>query len=880
MVESRSTTPEPISLTAEAPRSERQIDTAEAGYRALLSSPGLTNSEAIDTYLLLISHLVELAQHEQGGKQALHKRAGVDLQWALPLARQEERYRAAAEMLRLSWLIQFQQNRLDGSAEYLLEALGALELAGAAEDEKASIYGNLSYTFVLSGEFERAIAYQRKNVVRSIQDGNVQKQSVDFYVIGDTYLKLGELEVAKRYFEQSLAPYEDQKSQEYYEALTKLATIKRRSGAVVSALNLHLDVLRFFDEQGSYREVPTEIEVAQDYLALGQLIAAREHAQNALSDERAFTEQQLDASLLLMRITQLENKPSDTEDWINRIDALLIGGHEATGSRFIHPLRQIQFAQQSIEFYAKTGSRDQVNAKGQLGLSVYQHIKGGLSTANSSHLAWTASAEPFISSYIAALYELDRTQILGVLESTYSDSLVVGGLSKPADVAETPATIINLESYLSAEKDVMDALSDYEADPGERSLAYLEEVRGRRDHSRDRYLLSEADTGIPSSVSPALPQTGQVNVSLEDLVLRYYISEEVSFVLVKDHQSELFFDLPGKSDVEHLVQSTRDAMRITGMNVEQDMLTDLARLIPVDLIKQNGYRRIVIVPDDVSHSIPFSAINIGAEGSGYQALGESTEIVRTFSVHSYYSSPVQSESTRTSELPRVVIFADPVFGEDHAASAGNAEFRSWEDSLKRLPHTAREAKSISSMYPPDSVTTYLGNEATTSALLSGATRTATVLHIATHGYFNPATPDIVGIATSSIDASGTAQRGFLSLTELLGQSFTSRLIVISGCETMLGRPFGGLGVRSLAQGFMAQGAGAALGTLWKVPDRATAEFMQAFYSALLAEEGNASRALLVARTRMMKSGKHQQPSFWAAFAITSSSHQVDSHIFD
>jgi hypothetical protein len=158
-----------------------RADEAEAYYRDFLLLPGLTESDEIAACVALITLLVDRAQHELGGKEEFHRRSQALLERGLPLARQQGSHMAVAEMLRLSWLIQFQQNKLDGSARLLLEALEELELAGASEKERSAIYSNLSYTYVLSGEFERAMAYQRHNVVRSMQGADPDQQSIDLY---------------------------------------------------------------------------------------------------------------------------------------------------------------------------------------------------------------------------------------------------------------------------------------------------------------------------------------------------------------------------------------------------------------------------------------------------------------------------------------------------------------------------------------------------------------------------------------------------------------------------------------------------------------------------------------------------------------------------
>ena len=93
-------------------------------------------------------------------------------------------------------------------------------------------------------------------------------------------------------------------------------------------------------------------------------------------------------------------------------------------------------------------------------------------------------------------------------------------------------------------------------------------------------------------------------------------------------------------------------------------------------------------------------------------------------------------------------------------------------------------------------------------------------------------------------------------------------MVISACETEMGKSYQGIGMRSLSHGFLYQGAGATISTLWKVPDRATAEFMQHFYVSLAGNGGDIADAMRNARVLLASKRRFRDPRYWGAFVFT------------
>ena len=146
-------------------------------------------------------------------------------------------------------------------------------------------------------------------------------------------------------------------------------------------------------------------------------------------------------------------------------------------------------------------------------------------------------------------------------------------------------------------------------------------------------------------------------------------------------------------------------------------------------------------------------------------------------------------------------------------------------------------------------------------------REAPLLHIATHSYFDPKEPAIVGLAVARNPSTTTPDNGFLSQSALLGEPFNNQLVVLSGCETSLGKMMAHDGLQSLAYGVLTAGADSVISTRWKVSDKPTATFMQHFYQGLK-QSGSSTEALRHARQQMQRHPRFKHPMHWAGFTLT------------
>ncbi|WP_129775862.1 CHAT domain-containing tetratricopeptide repeat protein [Peristeroidobacter soli] len=737
---------------------------------------------------------------------------------------------------------------------------------------------NLSYSLILLGEVARAKELLRRAIVSATQYNNRPLLAELYYSLGDAYRKTGERLVAQRYFE---AAHElDQASGDTLKisiSKLKLGSLARDGGDYREAIGRHEQALQVFVDEHDYRELVTYIELARDYATQGELTLARNYAQLALDDPRALPEQRIDASVLLLRLANDQRDQARASKLVRDIETLIHGSSTRQKSELARPTHQLQFAEQAIRYYALNRDLTNVRAQGQAAVRLTRRVASDLRATHDDSLAWMTAAQPMFNEYVKALYELDRTQVLPLLETYYAQQIAPAELRHSGVVGRAyEAEAVELfERYRAAQRMLVDATTELDRlHPDTTDVSRRREAKSRLDQAlrewdraRDAYLTMYR--APPVSTAPAATFQPRP-VPATDIFIRYFIQENVSFGIALAGNEVRYFDLPPRSTVQTLVRRSLDLLSAPGRAAQAEAtLSSLAQLLPRDFIRAHGEAtRLVIVPDDVMQPVPFAAIDLDDRLQAYSPLIAQFEVVRARSLSGYYESrPALSNTAARSG--DIVVFADPVLGTQSPERVQPRVVTS------ALPSSRTEAESIARIFTTR-VITYAGADATSDVLLSPEVRAAKVLHIATHGYFSKTTPDVVGLVTSSRRGEGRPDDGFLGFTELFSAPFSARLVIISGCETLRGKDYTGWGVRSLADGFISQGAGSVIGTLWSVSDAATAALMDEFYRNLQRGAGS-STALQVAQRELIASSRFADPYYWAGVALASSNRGFDRH---
>jgi CHAT domain-containing protein/tetratricopeptide (TPR) repeat protein len=189
------------------------------------------------------------------------------------------------------------------------------------------------------------------------------------------------------------------------------------------------------------------------------------------------------------------------------------------------------------------------------------------------------------------------------------------------------------------------------------------------------------------------------------------------------------------------------------------------------------------------------------------------------------------------------------------------------DSFGRLVFSNEEAESITLLAPRGSSLKATGFEANRQLVASGELGRYRIVHFATHGLLNSEHPELSGLVLSLLDEDGKPQDGFLRMSETFNLRLSADLVVLSACQTAIGKEIKGEGLIGLTRGFMYAGAERVAASLWQVDDQATAQLMQHFYRRMLKDGMRPAAALRAAQFEMSRSSRWSAPYYWAGFVI-------------
>jgi CHAT domain-containing protein len=123
------------------------------------------------------------------------------------------------------------------------------------------------------------------------------------------------------------------------------------------------------------------------------------------------------------------------------------------------------------------------------------------------------------------------------------------------------------------------------------------------------------------------------------------------------------------------------------------------------------------------------------------------------------------------------------------------------------------------------------------------------------------------LVLSTVDEHGAPRDGYLRLHDIYNLRLHADLVVLSACQTALGKEIKGEGLVGLARAFMYAGAPRVVASLWEVSDLATAELMKKFYRGILQERRQPAAALRAAQLEMSKDPRWASPYYWAGFVL-------------
>lgn len=456
---------------------------------------------------------------------------------------------------------------------------------------------------------------------------------------------------------------------------------------------------------------------------------------------------------------------------------------------------------------------------------------------------------------------------------------------------------VHTEEQLKAvDREIADLLSQYQ------------EVEGQL---RSR---SPAYAALTQPQPLSISQVQRQLLDNDTLLVEYSLGEQRSYLFALTSASLQTYPLPSRKRIEqearrvyHLLKLSGHANKLQTQARLQAGMFRLSQMIMAPVASELNRKRLLIVSDGALAYIPFAALPDPSGTTPKTPL--KAAVLHQYAVpliadHEVVNLPsasvlavLQQQMNGRQPAPKAVaVLADPVFSQEDSrvkaagsspqATAASEPFdadlprhllvRSAADvslgrngalHLTRLPFTRLEAEAIAAVTSPGERLQALDFHASRSTATSPDLAQYRIVHFATHGLLDSQNPELSGLVLSLVDEQGQPQNGFLELEDIYNLNLSADLVVLSACETGLGKQIDGEGLVGLTRGFMYAGASRVVASLWRVDDEATAELMKKFYQAMLQDGERPAQALRTAQMWMREQKAWAAPYYWAGFVL-------------
>jgi CHAT domain-containing protein/Tfp pilus assembly protein PilF len=568
-----------------------------------------------------------------------------------------------------------------------------------------------------------------------------------------------------------------------------------------------------------------------------------------------------------------------------------------------------------------TKQRGQLDVAAQLYEQALKALEGQtirLGGTEEVRAGFRAKYESYYQDYVALLIAQGRIEVaFEILERSRAQTLMEMLASAHLDIHQgaDPGLLHSersLRENVTAKSDRrMRLLSDKHTE--EQIVEIDKEIGGLREqYQAVETQIRATSPGYAALTQPQPLTASQVRWLLDQdtVLLEYSLGDEHSYLFAVTPDAVAAYKLPKRAEIERTARAVYDLLTARNRAIKgETSLRRQARIAKADrdypvharqlsnmLLRPSGPalkgKRLLIVADGALQYIPFAALPDPQDLSKTPApLMIAHEIVNLPSA-SVLAVMRRQEQERKPAPRAVAVLADPVFsvrdGRLRAAGSprpsrtrsgaqpvvdpdlGRQLTRSVRDvglDLSRLPYTRREAEAIFAVVPPHQGMKALDFNATRAIAASPELSQYRIIHFATHGLLDSQHPELSGLVLSLVDKQGKPQSGFLSLEDIYNLNLPAELVVLSACETGLGKEINGEGLIGLTRGFMYAGAHRVVASLWSVNDAATADLMARFYQGILHDKFPPAAALRQAQAQLWKRARWKSPYYWAAFQI-------------
>lgn len=787
----------------------------------------------------------------------------------------------------------------------------ALKIRRELKDERTEAYtlANMSVVLKNLGYYDRAIEASERALQIFSQIGQKYGEAATLNNLGNLNNDLNDNEQALENYERALAIVREIKLRDNEAAtLLNIANLKLRASDTQTSLKFFGDSLQIFRELKNRRgEGRALVKIGETYLKAGDREKALEYFDQALPIFREIEDRSWEGATLFFIGDARRQAGSFPAAKTVLLDALQIRRDLKESSDQAQNLLALARVEKKLNNFAEAQNRIEE------AIGILENTRANISRRNLRNTYFSAKQD-FYDFYVQLLVERHRKEPLEgfdalafeASERARARSLLESLGEARFDIrAGVSARTLEREKVLRQTINAKDVLRLNALNAGQKEKAgdfEKELAELLRQYADVQTKIRAESPQFAALIQPEVVSLAKFQAEVLDedsVLLEYSLGEERSFLFVADKSSLQIVELAKRAEIESSVrqflekiktqrgdtlrENRRKERRVleTGTAHWKKERDDLSRMLLGAASEKIENKRLLIVGSGILQYVPFAALASPNVENGF--LIETNEIVV---LPSASVSKVLRESKRTIQNTpgRLAVMADPVFAADDVRVKTFAGQKPAEkpanqpvtvhrranrlrSDFSRLRFSRREAEEITRLLPAGQRFVAMDFAANMKTANSDDLRNAKFIHFATHGFINSDYPELSGIVFSLVDETGQSQDGFLRLHDIYNLRLNADLVVLSACDSALGKEINGEGIIGLTRGFMYAGAPSVVASLWKVEDRATAELMKRFYRAMLRDKQKPAEALRTAQIEMLTDAQWQKPFYWAAFML-------------
>lgn len=386
----------------------------------------------------------------------------------------------------------------------------------------------------------------------------------------------------------------------------------------------------------------------------------------------------------------------------------------------------------------------------------------------------------------------------------------------------------------------------------------------------------------------AAPSTDQLQTLLDvrTALIEYTVGDSTLHAFVLTRQGLTIYTTPIDSLFAGRIAAFRESLASQDMALYSQTAHALyGQLFAFRLPK--AIQHLIIIPDALLSTLPFEALltkpakRRKTEKRAY--LLNQYAVTYAHSASLFYGQRMRQQPAATQEF---IAFA-PVFDdngtmlvareETRQTLLANDQFRT--DAVRSvlqqnrhvmpLPATETEVQTVGKLFTAQNrpAQVYTRAQATESRVKAAGLARFAYVHFATHGMANESQPALSGLLLAPENTE--TEDGMLYTGEIYNLTLNADLVVLSACETGLGKVADGEGIIGLSRALLYAGARNIAVSLWKVTDVSTGQLMVGFYKNLL-QSPDPAESLRKAKRSLIKQKQYADPYHWAAFVLIGS----------